>query len=92
MAHFKCLPCRARVWRAVSSGESQEHPCPGCGRELEAVTSVSELVGLRALVVRPRATHPDATDRSERISQQIRETIAGHDAERRRRIESDHGT
>ena len=92
MAHFKCVPCRARVWRDVSPGQSQEHLCPGCGDELETVTSVSELVGLRALVVRPRATHQDPTDRSERISQQIRDTIASHDAERRRRTDSDHRT
>jgi hypothetical protein len=89
MAHAKCDHCRARVWRDTPAGESLQDLCPGCGGELELVTDLSELVGLRALRVRPRPTHRDDTDRFERISQQIRDTIARHDAERRRRTDSD---
>lgn len=63
--------------------------CPGCGGELDAVADLSELVGLRALRVRPRQTHRDTAERFERISQQIRDTIAAHDAERERRNHSD---
>ena len=82
MAHSKCSTCRARVWR---DGPAADDLCPGCGGPLEAVGELSEIVGLRALRVRPRASHQGASDLSERISQQIRETIARHDAERRRR-------
>lgn len=82
MPHSKCLPCRARVWRDSSAGDL----CPGCGGDLQAVTDLSQLVGLRALRVRPPATRRDSADRFERISQQIRDTIAAHDAERERRL------
>ena len=47
--------------------------CPGCGGSLEAVSDLSELVGLRSLRTKPR---------SPRVADQIRATIARHDAER----------
>ncbi len=83
MAHAKCDHCRARVWRDTHAGEIREELCPGCGGELDSVTDLSELVGLRALRVRPRRTHRDDTERFERISQQIRDTIARLDASTR---------
>jgi hypothetical protein len=83
VAHSKCLPCGARVWRDGPASDHVDDLCPGCGGPLEAVADLSELVGLRALRARPRhAHHPP--DLSARISQQIRETIARNDAERRR--------
>ncbi len=83
MAHSKCLHCSARVWRDGPASEHVDDLCPGCGGPLEAVADLSELVGLRALRARPRQAHRPP-DNSERISQQIRETIARNDAERRR--------
>jgi len=47
------------------------------------LSDLSELIGLRALRARPRHAHRPP-DLSARISQQIRETIARNDAERRR--------
>ena len=85
MAHSRCLPCRARVWRDGSAGEHVDDLCPGCGGPLEPVAELSELVGLRALRARPRGSR---ADHFERISMQIRETIAHHDAERQRRIDA----
>jgi hypothetical protein len=79
MAHFKCLHCRSRVWL---EGAQTADLCPGCGSELEPVAELSELVGLRALRTRPHGTHRDSPDRFDRISLQIREAIAKHDAER----------
>jgi hypothetical protein len=83
MAHSKCLPCGARVWRDGPASEHADDLCPGCGGPLEAVADLSELVGLRALRVRPRSAQR-LPDLSARISEQIRETIARNDAERRR--------
>ncbi len=83
MAHSKCLPCSARVWRDGPASEHADDLCPGCGGPLEAVVDLSELVGLRALRVRPRSAQR-VPDLSARISEQIRETIARNDAERRR--------
>jgi hypothetical protein len=91
MAHSKCLACRARVWREGPAADHLDDLCPGCGGPLEAVEQLSELVGLRALRVRPSSAHRGAPDLSARISQQIRETIARHDAERRRRSDAERG-
>jgi hypothetical protein len=55
---------------------------------LVAVSQLSELVGLRALRARPRRVER-APDLSARISEQIRETIARNDAERRLRIDAE---
>ena len=88
MAHFKCLRCRSRVWRDAPEATPVDALCPGCGDPLDAVADLNELIGLRSLQARPHATRP-SSDRSARISQQIRETIARHDAERRRGIDSE---
>lgn len=91
MAHFKCVACHARVWRA---GAPAEHPgdlCPGCGGPLDAVEDLSELVGLRSLRARPRSPHRRRADRSTEVADLIRETIARHDAERRRRLDDGTG-
>ena len=89
MAHAKCLACRARVWRDGPAAEHLEDLCPGCGGPLEAVGELTELVGLRALRARPRHPLPRPPDLSSRISEQIRETIARHDAERQKRIDAE---
>jgi hypothetical protein len=87
MAHYKCLRCRSRVWRDGASADHLDDLCPGCGDSLEAAADLSELIGLRSLRARPGSTHRTPADQSARISQQIRETIARHDAERDRRID-----
>ncbi len=76
MPHSKCLHCGARVWRERTAREHPPDLCPGCGRETQLVADLNELVGLRALRVRPHQAHRNTADESDRISQQIRETIA----------------
>jgi hypothetical protein len=88
MAHFKCLRCRSRVWRDGPADDPADDLCPGCGDPLEGVAELSELVGLRSLRTR-RVPARKTPDRSARISEQIRETIARHDAERQRRIDAE---
>ena len=78
MAHFKCATCRARVWR---DGDADSHTgdlCPGCAGPLEPVVRAEDLIGLRALRVRPR---PMRT-----IADHVRDTIARNDAARARRL------
>ena len=85
MAHSKCSSCMARVWR---EGSSPDDLCPGCGGPLQLVSDPSELIGLRCLRARPKGPRHSSPERFERISQQIREQIARHDAERQRRIDA----
>lgn len=89
MANFKCLRCRSRVWREGPAADHADDLCPGCGDPLQAVAEVSELIGLRSLRARPRPARRTPPDRSARISQQIRETIARNDAERQRRLDAE---
>lgn len=91
MPHSKCSRCHARVWCENSALQpaAAAELCPACGGDLEPVADLSELVGLRALRVRPRQTHRDSAERFERISQQIRDAFAASDAERRRQTHSD---
>jgi hypothetical protein len=85
MAHAKCPRCHARVWRC-----SPTDLCPGCGGDLLEVHALSELVGLRFLGTPRPADGEDTTARIERISKQIRDAIARHDAERARRTGGEH--
>jgi len=74
VAHFRCTPCRARVWRDGGVAEHLNDLCPGCGGPLEPVARAEELVGLRALRRRPPARPT--------IADQVRAVIASHDAAR----------
>jgi NAD-dependent SIR2 family protein deacetylase len=76
MAHFKCATCRARVWREGDAAAHERDLCPGCGGPLEAVLRAEDMIGLRALRVRPHET----------IAGRVRETIARNDAARGRRL------
>ena len=78
MAHFKCLTCRARIWRDGAAADHAGDLCPACARPVEPVERAEELVGLRALRVRPRSNRSIAGD--------VRDTIARHDAARSRRL------
>jgi hypothetical protein len=89
MAHSKCVTCRARIWREGPAADHLNDLCPGCGGPLEAVAELSELIGLRALRVRPKSAVSGSADISARISAQIRETIARNDAERQRRTDAE---
>jgi hypothetical protein len=80
MAHFKCATCRARVWRDGDAAAHALDLCPGCGGPLEAVVRAEEIIGLRALRTRPRDPRT--------IGDHVRETIAGNDAARVRRLRS----
>jgi NAD-dependent SIR2 family protein deacetylase len=80
MAHFKCSACHARVWRDGNADALARDLCPGCGGPLEAVARAEEILGLRALRVRPHARQS--------IADHVRETIARNDAARVRRLHS----
>ena len=77
MAHFRCTPCNARVWRDGHAAEHVDDLCPGCGGPLEPVERIEDLVGLRALRVRPSS--------GSTLADHVRAVIAFHDAGRAER-------
>ena len=80
MAHFKCLACKARVWRDGHPADHLRDLCPGCGGPLDPVARSEDIVGFRALRRRPHA-RPSIAD-------EVRETIARNDAARISRLRS----
>jgi hypothetical protein len=82
VTHFKCTPCRARVWREGGAAELGGDLCPGCGRPLEPVERAEQLMGLRVLGPRP----PRAT-----IGDHVRAVIALNDAARAAKARRDAG-
>ena len=83
VTHFKCTPCRARVWREGDGTELGDELCPGCGGPLEPVERAEQLVGLRALGPRPPAKTT--------IGDHIRAVIALNDAARAAKARRDAG-
>jgi hypothetical protein len=73
------------VWREGDPADHRRDLCPGCGGPLEPVSDLSKLIGFRSLRAQPRSVGRARPDRSQRISAEIRETIARNDAERQRR-------
>ena len=49
MAHFKCVPCRARLDRPTFPADPGEDVCPRCGAPLEHVGELGEIVGFQAM-------------------------------------------
>jgi len=81
----------ARVWRDGDAADHVRDLCPGCGGPLEPVSDLAELIGLRSLRARPRSAGRALPNRSQQIAAEIRETIARHDADRRRRADDRRG-
>jgi hypothetical protein len=71
------------VWREGDATDHADDLCPGCGGPLEAVVHAEELIGLRALRTRPHARRS--------IADEVRDTIARHDAARVKRLHSPDG-
>ena len=80
MAHFKCLACKARVWRDGNPADHLRDLCPGCGGPLDPVARAEDIIGFRALRRRPHARRS--------IADEVREAIAHNDAARVRRLRS----
>jgi hypothetical protein len=74
MAHFKCEACSIRVHVAGGAGAGPgADPCPVCGRPLEPVRELAELVGLPSIT--PREPRPAATP-SAAGCQRLADTVA----------------
>ena len=49
MPHYKCAACKARVHVSGSPAEVVGNLCPECGRLLEPVGELAELIGFRSI-------------------------------------------
>jgi hypothetical protein len=46
--YFKCVPCKIRVSAAGVGMDVTDGECPGCGRSLEPVAKLTEVLGFRS--------------------------------------------
>jgi len=76
MPHFKCVPCKARVYRATGGDDLVGGRCPGCGSLLEPVGELGEIVGFRSIDSRGDA----APDTHQRIVDQVEDLFARREA------------
>jgi DNA-directed RNA polymerase subunit RPC12/RpoP len=49
MPHYKCAPCKTRLYSAASAPELVGDLCPECGALLEPVGRLAEIVGYRSI-------------------------------------------
>jgi hypothetical protein len=49
MPHYKCEACRVRVRVLQHPPDSAPEPCPLCDSPMDAVNSLTELVGFRSV-------------------------------------------
>jgi hypothetical protein len=49
MPHYKCLPCKTRLYSAASPTDLVGDLCPECGSPLEPVGELAEVVGFRSI-------------------------------------------
>ena len=48
MPYFKCVPCKIRVSAAGAGTNLTDGSCPGCGRSLEPVAKLTEVLAFRS--------------------------------------------
>lgn len=76
MPHFKCLPCRTRLYSTDCQAGTIGHLCPVCGQLLEPVGDLGEIVGYRLLETRGSTWHSGASGAGQLIADRVGEIIA----------------
>jgi hypothetical protein len=86
MAHFKCMACKTRQYRAARPADMVGDLCPGCGSLLEPVGELAEVFGFRHISSGENAVGVDPHDRHQRIADRVDDFFArgdGTDAQAR---------
>jgi len=76
MPHFKCLPCKTRLYSTESQAGTIGHLRPVRGSPLEPVGDLGEIVGYRLLETRGRTWHSGAPGAGQLIADRVGEIIA----------------
>jgi len=76
MPHFKCLPCKTRLYSRESQADPIGHVCPVCGSLLEPVCDLAEIVGYRLIETRGRTSRSGASGTGQRLADRVGEIIA----------------
>src|SRR5437763_15279764 len=76
MPHFKCLPCKTRLYGGESQAEAIGHLCPVCGSLLKPVGDLGEIVGYGVIETRDSTWHSGASGAGQLIADRVGEVIA----------------
>jgi hypothetical protein len=76
MPHFKCLPCKTRLYGAQSQADRIGHLCPVYGSLLEPVGDLGEIVGYCVVETRGSRWYSDASGAGQLIADRVGEIIA----------------
>ena len=68
MPYFKCVSCRIRVSVAGAGTDLTDGSCPGCGRSLEPVAQLIDVMGFRSPNLYDRSVPPRIAQRMSDIS------------------------
>lgn len=71
MPHFKCVPCKTRLYSAESADEQVGDLCPRCGSLLEPVGELAEVVGFQTIKSRDSAHGGDGPGTHQRIADRV---------------------
>ena len=76
MPHFKCLPCKTRLYGGESQAEAIGHLCPVCGSLLKPVGDLGEIVGYGVIETRDSTWHSGASGAGQLIADRVGAIIA----------------
>ena len=80
MPHYKCLPCKTRLYSAARPTDLVGDLCPECGSLLAPVGELAEVVGFRS-IRSPDSTAAGGTpSRHQRIADRLDDFIARREA------------
>ena len=84
MPHFKCVPCKTRLYSPAGQAERVGDLCPDCGSLLEPVGRLSEIVGCRSITSRQGGPGAGAAGTHRRIAGRVDDLLARRAATRAR--------
>jgi hypothetical protein len=76
MPHYKCVPCKTRLYCTGSPPDQVGDLCPGCGSLLEPVAELAEVVGFRAIKSRESAAEGGASGTHQQIADRVDDFLA----------------
>jgi hypothetical protein len=76
MPHYKCVPCRTRLYTAEGPPEMVGDLCPDCGALLEPVGQLGEVIGFRSIKSRDDSAVGEAAGTRERIAGRVDDFLA----------------
>lgn len=90
MPHFKCVPCKTRLYRPAGEAERVGDLCPDCGSLLEPVGQLSEVLGFRSIRSRDAGPEGGTGGTHQRMAGRIGNLVARRAAIRARdRLEAE---